>query len=1342
MAKDRAWAAQTLANLLPKLHDPDPDIRFMSLSDLCNILVAPASSYISNDSNSAARIVDGLLKSLTDTNGEVQNQALKCMGPLATRLPGETINPVIEKITNLTNSNSIDVSVPNTALRTLISSLPQPQPMGPSSSEVKTAYGGVSKVLIPRLVGRIVMPQDKPSPQLPRGLLEMDPVQGYSTDAIDVLVEVVKCYGSMLHDLELAALNKAVMIIIESPQAGNVVKKRALAGVGALLVYFSDQRLSHFVSELIESFRSAHLTPGHRRYLIATIGALARSTPAKFGPYLKTLAPFVLSAVSQEEFDELAEDSDEDHETDQETEELREATLVTLEALLGSCSADMQQYMSEAVNAALRYLKYDPNVAEVEDEDMNDAQDAGSDDGVTEEAEEDEDDEFADLDDNDAFSDVDDLSWKVRRCAAKVLYTVISSGAGLDSVVLFEKVAPMLISRMHLEREENVKFEIISAITAMVKRTGQGALVNSAQTEGSFEIAAPSFNSRKRRRQDSDASLDSLDLTAFQHSQSSPPVIPTSPAAGPQADLAALTPKLVQALVKIWKKASIPLKQAGVNMLRSLTLTRNGAIADYLQHVEDPIADALKPSGPASASASGASTASATAASLQIETLSLISVITETTSTSILLPFVIALIPGVMSTVRDRNYKVSSEALGALEQFVKALTPPRLPTTDQDLAMQLEKLYEVISERVTDNNADLEVRHRAIQVFGVLLARTSPTKMLKPSMRSKGFDTLKERLTNETTRLSSARAIATSAAAVTSQNNVSPEWVRNVSLELGSHLRKADRSLRWACLDALKSLALNPNTAAQYDEKTIEELTSLLLPLLNVSDLHLLTPTLVIFARIIPTNPSKIVGEPLVEALTTIARSPLVGSPLKALLLLVKVIGEQGAGAALMKGFLAVGINGEVSVVGRCIGTLVVYGGPHVGVGIVDFRKELQSSHNEKNKCLSLAVLGEVGLRTGSSSPVEPSIFLESLQSESDKVRVSAAVALGSAGSSNIATYMPLILDNMGQSTGSDYLLLHAVKEILQHPENIARNLAPYAKELWQKLFVASNSEDNLAVGAECIGRLAMIDPGTYLPELHQYLRDPQPMVRGTVITAFRFSLADSSDAYNAFMKNTMVSLLMTMLNDPEIGNRRLAVTTLNSAIHNKPDMVVPELGQILPVVLADTHIKQELLRQVSFGPFKITVDDGLDLRKSAYETLYALLDTPAALSHISIPMIYDRILDGIPDDHDIRTLCNLMIGKLAVVDPDETWRRLGALSEKFKVVLSQKPKENAVKQEIEKLAEASAAVVRTSLELNKKFQLSGSESSGDLVSWKGYLDWMKKEFSVLVRTIQDEGSM
>ncbi len=76
-AKDRAAAAQAITTLLSKLNDPDPDIRFMQLSDLSNVLIAPASTYISGDTHTAARIVEGLLKSLKDQHGEVQNQALK-----------------------------------------------------------------------------------------------------------------------------------------------------------------------------------------------------------------------------------------------------------------------------------------------------------------------------------------------------------------------------------------------------------------------------------------------------------------------------------------------------------------------------------------------------------------------------------------------------------------------------------------------------------------------------------------------------------------------------------------------------------------------------------------------------------------------------------------------------------------------------------------------------------------------------------------------------------------------------------------------------------------------------------------------------------------------------------------------------------------------------------------------------------------------------------------------------------------------------------------------------------------------------------------------------------------
>jgi hypothetical protein len=77
MARDRNAAQSGISQLLMKINDPDPDIRFMQLSDLANILLAPASEYVRTDNHTAARIIEGLLRALADQHGEVQNQALK-----------------------------------------------------------------------------------------------------------------------------------------------------------------------------------------------------------------------------------------------------------------------------------------------------------------------------------------------------------------------------------------------------------------------------------------------------------------------------------------------------------------------------------------------------------------------------------------------------------------------------------------------------------------------------------------------------------------------------------------------------------------------------------------------------------------------------------------------------------------------------------------------------------------------------------------------------------------------------------------------------------------------------------------------------------------------------------------------------------------------------------------------------------------------------------------------------------------------------------------------------------------------------------------------------------------
>lgn len=267
---------------------------------------------------------------------------------------------------------------------------------------------------------------------------------------------------------------------------------------------------------------------------------------------------------------------------------------------------------------------------------------------------------------------------------------------------------------------------------------------------------------------------------------------------------------------------------------------------------------------------------------------------------------------------------------------------------------------------------------------------------------------------------------------------------------------------------------------------------------------------------------------------------------------------------------------------------------------------------------------------------------------------------------------------------------------------------------------------------------------------------DSNPALRGMVVSALRFTLADTDQGYNVFLVPILVPMLTSMLNDSDLDNRRHALTTFNSALHNKPELIIPHLDELLPLTMRETVIKPELIRSVLMGPFKHKVDDGLELRKvclmsvseevadfddqSAYETLYALLES--AFSRISLPDFYDRIIAGIGDENDIRILCNLMITKLLILSPEETFKRLAALSEHFRVVLSNKPKDHAVKQEIEKMSEASKGVLKVSLQINKAYPDlfgPGANENPNSKAWVDYWEWVKKEVVGLLKIVEEE---
>uniref|UniRef100_A0A4W6DNL3 TATA-binding protein interacting (TIP20) domain-containing protein n=1 Tax=Lates calcarifer TaxID=8187 RepID=A0A4W6DNL3_LATCA len=88
-------------------------------------------------------------------------------------------------------------------------------------------------------------------------------------------------------------------------------------------------------------------------------------------------------------------------------------------------------------------------------------------------------------------------------------------------------------------------------------------------------------------------------------------------------------------------------------------------------------------------------------------------------------------------------------------------------------------------------------------------------------------------------------------------------------------------------------------------------------------------------------------------------------------------------------------------------------------------------------------------------------------------------------------------------------------------------------------------------------------------------------------------------------------------------------------------------------------------------GPFKHTVDDGLDVRKAAFECMYTLLDS--CLEGLDVLQFLDHVEEGLKDHYDIRMLTFLMLARLVSLCPAAVLQRLDRLVEPLKATCTTK---------------------------------------------------------------------
>eukprot|EP00042_Codosiga_hollandica_P059208 m.907557 g.907557 ORF g.907557 m.907557 type:complete len:123 (+) comp60092_c0_seq6:3431-3799(+) len=111
-------------------------------------------------------------------------------------------------------------------------------------------------------------------------------------------------------------------------------------------------------------------------------------------------------------------------------------------------------------------------------------------------------------------------------------------------------------------------------------------------------------------------------------------------------------------------------------------------------------------------------------------------------------------------------------------------------------------------------------------------------------------------------------------------------------------------------------------------------------------------------------------------------------------------------------------------------------------------------------------------------------------------------------------------------------------------------------------------------------------------------------------------------------------------------------------------------------------------------GPFKHTIDDGLDARKAAFECVATLTESALGGS-LPMPEVLNSVLRGLQDTYDIQIMTFLMLAKLCRRHPDDVAKRVTDIVAILERTINAKLKANAVKQESDKFDELKRNTVK-----------------------------------------------
>eukprot|EP01105_Mastigella_eilhardi_P008785 TRINITY_DN2112_c0_g1_i1.p1 TRINITY_DN2112_c0_g1~~TRINITY_DN2112_c0_g1_i1.p1 ORF type:complete len:1195 (-),score=400.65 TRINITY_DN2112_c0_g1_i1:94-3678(-) len=377
------------------------------------------------DSSSEKKVLDAVMALIRDSNNLVQEQAIKCIGPLLRKVEQGLVEKAVLSLSDdlIDPKNEENRDTASIALKSIIAD------MNPGSPVIKD-------VLIA-----------KQTPKLLAAVKTIDN-QNVKMAALEILSELLRRYGRLMNAQHKELLETCLKYL-------TTTQKRAINCLAFLVSVVPENTFLAFMKEFIKHF-SEDSKDDHAKTYIMCFGVLSQSVGHRVGRFLETIMPLIEKHCGGK-----TKDCD-----------LRDSCFTAFTAVAVNCPKEVTPFLGSMLELCMTYAKWDPLFDEM-DGDVN-MEEEGEDAGDEAEAEEEEEEEEEEDD-----AAIDDMAYKVRKGAIRAMAAIFTAHPEM-LVKYAESALKGLIARVS-EPVEDVRLDVLSTCTAMLK--AKSALVVPADAE-------------------------------------------------------------------------------------------------------------------------------------------------------------------------------------------------------------------------------------------------------------------------------------------------------------------------------------------------------------------------------------------------------------------------------------------------------------------------------------------------------------------------------------------------------------------------------------------------------------------------------------------------------------------------------------------------------------------------------------------------------------------------------------------------------------------------------------------------------------------------------------------